>query len=163
MFSLKVYPSPEFLTLLLVAMIVTFFMSACHISNVRGHMSHLIFFARWWSQSVEGLLLTGYTPSCSTRCIGKSTIKKKYQVEYDSFSLGKSTILVLFPTGSFSYKQQEKVPYDLQLNQLFVNSYTPFSLQVHQKSFSKQWEVTKRCLKYFSLVFEVQKYIKVSI
>ena len=37
------------------------------------------------------------------RCIGKSTSGKKYQVEYGTFSLGKSTILVLFPIGTFSY------------------------------------------------------------
>ena len=36
-------------------------------------------------------------------CIGKSTSGKKYQVEYGTFSLGKRTILVLFPIGTFSY------------------------------------------------------------
>ena len=37
------------------------------------------------------------------RILGKSTSRKKYQVECGTFSLGKSTILVLFPIGTFSY------------------------------------------------------------
>ena len=37
------------------------------------------------------------------RIQGKSTSRKKYQVEYGTFSLGKSTMLVLFPIGTFSY------------------------------------------------------------
>ena len=46
---------------------------------------------------------------------------KKYQVQYGTFSLEKSTIMVLFPIGTFSYilgkstiifyQLQEKVPY----------------------------------------------------
>ena len=35
--------------------------------------------------------------------LGKSTSGKKYQVEYGTISLGKSTILVLFSIGTFSY------------------------------------------------------------
>ena len=38
------------------------------------------------------------------RILGKNTSRKKYQVEYGTFFLGKSTILVLFPIGTFSYK-----------------------------------------------------------
>ena len=41
-------------------------------------------------------------------CIGKSTSGKKYQVEYGTFSLGKSTILVLFPIGTFSLNNKKK-------------------------------------------------------
>ena len=40
----------------------------CHVSQVMCHMSHFSFsFAKWWSLSVEGLLLTGPTPSNSCR------------------------------------------------------------------------------------------------
>ena len=41
-------------------------------------------------------------------CIGKSTSGKKYQVEYGTFSLGKSTILVVFPIGTFSINNRKK-------------------------------------------------------
>ena len=45
------------------------------------------------------------TPKTITgRCIGKSTSEKKYQMEAGTFSLGKSTMLVFFPIGNFSYK-----------------------------------------------------------
>ena len=33
----------------------------------------------------------------------KITSGKKYQVDYGTFSFGKSTILVVFPIGTFSY------------------------------------------------------------
>ena len=35
--------------------------------------------------------------------LGKSASGKKYQVEFGTFSLGKSTILVLFHISTFSY------------------------------------------------------------
>ena len=37
------------------------------------------------------------------RILGKSTSREKYKVEYGTFSIGRSTILVLFPIGTFSY------------------------------------------------------------
>ena len=38
----------------------------CHMSGVRYHISKVrFFFTKWWSESVEGLLLIGTTPSSS--------------------------------------------------------------------------------------------------
>ena len=42
------------------------------------------------------------------RCIGKSTSGKKYQVEYATFALGKSTIFLLFPICTFSINNRKK-------------------------------------------------------
>ena len=93
-----------------------------------------------------------------TRCIGKSTSGKKYQVGYGTFSLGKSTILVLFPIGTFSLKNRKKYHIDLLVILIVciilnsqISAWTSFPKK-WVRLFTKCWYVSFARIEYLTVV-----------